>query len=328
MTRQSPPFCVQVEPTEGCPARCLFCGVNGIPPGARLMTVETARIVAEALKRHGWQSRIEFAMHGEPTLNPSLPEIIMVFREALPQAYLLLETNALAFEIETVRALFHAGLNTVAVDEYTSVPWAQELREKLGGAAVNPALHEEKQFIIAENVDYYEHPSAGPIANPHRRTKTRRLIFVAPIEEAPGGTHSALNSHCGAGLPPKVAEGKRCAKPFREFSVRWDGSVALCCNDWRGLYVIGNVLVTDIAELWQSPRMEAARRFLIRGERTFVPCNLCDALSYRVGLLPDVTGKRRVPRPTQADIDSIHAALAEGPLTEPVLRDWEKEEQS
>lgn len=28
--------------------------------------------------------------------------------------------------------------------------------------------------------------------------------------------------------------GKRCAMPFREMAIRWDGSVALCCDDWRG----------------------------------------------------------------------------------------------
>lgn len=34
---------------------------------------------------------------------------------------------------------------------------------------------------------------------------------------------------------------KRCAKAVREMNINWDGTVPLCCDDWKGEYVLGKL---------------------------------------------------------------------------------------
>lgn len=49
------------------------------------------------------------------------------------------------------------------------------------------------------------------------------------------------------------------------------------------------------------PRYEAARRILFHDHRTFFPCNICDHIPMREGLLPDHLGKQKMEKPTKED---------------------------
>jgi len=118
-------------------------------------------------------------------------------------------------------------------------------------------------------------------------------------------------------------EGKRCALPFRQMAVHWDGTVMICCNDWRGEYYCGNILKEGVEAIWQGPAMGAAREMLYRGKREMRPCKGCDHRSFRVGLLPDPLGKKTLHKPDQQTQQAITTALQAGPHTKPVLQPWE-----
>lgn len=312
--RQHPPFCVQVEAVEGCNLRCPFCGINGIRDNRRTyqyMNLDTAQRLAQQLSAAKWNSRVEFAMHGEPTKHPQLAALVASFRCQLPKAYLMMETNGsgLLDGVASILKLFNAGLNTIALDEYQNVPWANRVRKW-------------KQEL-SDHVEVYEYPEAKG-GNPHSRSGSRRLMFVAPIDTATKGTHSQVNNHCGSGAPLDIScATARCAKPFREISVRWDGNIALCCNDWRGIFKVGNILHRSVYELWHNEVMQAARRKLLYGQRDFPPCAGCNARSYRVGLLPDPMGKAML-EPADKECDTqLRKAVSGSSYTVAVVRPWE-----
>ncbi len=323
MYRQDPPFSVQIELTEGCNLRCSFCGINGIRGPERtfsFMTEETAFRIAREIARCGWGSRIEFAMHGEPTRNPLACSLISIFRKELPYNYFLMETNGSGFvrgSGEATRAsileYFHAGMSTIAVDEYEGIPWANSARQAVSsGGGLGPGVH------------IYEYP-AQKEGNPHHPEKRfHRFVIIAPINRASHGTHSFLCNHGGAAAPLNLSqEGKRCALPFREVSFRWNGKVALCCNDWRGVYKIGGIHEMSLDEIWHSPAFYAARRKLLHGLRDFPPCRGCDYRTPRLGLLPDKFGKESYPLPDASTEGVLRRAVAGSSYTLPVARPWE-----
>jgi len=315
---QEPPFAVQVELSEGCNLRCSFCGINGIRTKEKtfkFMTVKTATAIASKMRADGWTARIEFAMHGEPTMNPNAAAIVAVFRKWLPKSSMLMLSNGgglLPGAPEKIQALMDAGLNTLGLDEYENIALVPKIIAAVGKANVS-----------YEVLTYPDDPKG----NPHDRQShnKRRLVHIRPISLNSSGTHATLNNHAGAGAPPStVAHGKPCAKPFREISFRWDGSVAICCNDWRGELGCGNINKIELDEIWNGAVMEAARRKLLIGDRNFGPCKGCDALSYRTGLLPDKLGKKTMPLPTKFTDETLRVALRRKPLTTPVKREWEK----
>lgn len=322
--QQEPPFAVQVELVEGCNLRCAFCGLNGIRGKAhdlKFMELGVLENVLSQMHRAGWNPRVEFAMHGEPTLHPELARMVQLARVTLPDSWLMMTSNGGGLvgkgSAAKVRQLFDAGLNVLALDDYDGVKLVPKVR-----AAVQAALPGWPKHLQVR-----EYPE-DPLGNPHRRgpLSTAMISFVADISKVRkgDGTHSLLNNHAGSGAPLNYSQqGKRCAKPFRELSVRWDGSVAICCNDWRGTYRAGNIVIDGLDEVWNGAAMDAARRHLVRGERTFGPCKGCDAVSYRVGLLPDKKGQHKMPLPDATSAIALSAAMDGPPLTAPVLRPWE-----
>lgn len=321
---QVPPNVVKVEATEGCNLRCHFCGVASIRgPGVRgdrsgpykFMDVKTATAVAKQMAEARWNSRIEFAMHGEPTLNPDLHLLVGAFRQWLPKANIMLTTNGIPLLDgwrSNVTRLYKAGLNTIALDDYPPHP-------------VHEVAHRDTPTWV-QTVDYPQNPAG----NPHRRRKPSEpplLSVMVSIAIAEEGTHATLNNGAGMSFAPtQQVVRKRCVRPFREFTVRWDGAVALCCNDWRGEYKIGNVLRTSVAELWQHEAFRAARRKLYAADRDFGICAGCDDFGgYRPGLLPDHVGKETLPRANADDDAAIDQAMAGPSFTEPVARKWEQE---
>lgn len=325
MYKQDPPFCVQVELSEGCNLYCDFCGLQGIrekPGNFKFMTLHTAKLLARQMSELGWRARVEFAMHGEPTMNPEYIEIVEVFRSFLPMSQLMMTSNGGGLlrppgVVQSLYDLFDAGLNVFAFDAYEYVKIKDKVDEALGnsdhhGGALGFDVHR-----YPEQLEYSPHNRYGHTA--------RKFIRVADISTQTKGTHSTLNNHCGNGSAPlKEALNARCAKPFRELSVRWNGDVALCCNDWRGVYKCGNVCKDGLDKVWHSQPFKSARKALLHGMRSELsPCDICDAKSYRVGLLPDKFGKETLPKPDPKDIAIMKAATKGKLLTTAVIRPWE-----
>lgn len=313
--KQDPPFCVQVELTEGCNLRCSFCGVNGIRGEARtykFMTPRTATNTAKALAQNGWTARLEFAMHGEPTMHPDAAKIVGIFRAALPRSSMLMLSNGgglLPDPASKIAALFDAGLNTLGMDEYEGITLVPKIVAQL-----------RKADFVVPILTYPDDAKGNPHARQHH--KSMRLVHIRPIDVSTSGTHATLNNHCGSGAPLNDhGVGKPCAKPFREMSVRWDGGVAVCCNDWRGQLKLGNMNDDTLDHIWNGPVVQAARRKLVLGQRDFGPCKGCDAVSYRVGLLPDKMGKVTLARPTKKDNELL--ATPQKPMAKAVKRVWE-----
>lgn len=291
--KQDPPFSIQVEFTEGCNRGCNFCGLRGMRKSGTkpwyYMTKEVASRIADEIVRVGWNSRIIFSMHGEPTLNANWMKIIKMFRKKLPKAVLSIMTNGWGIlhgdtTIEDcIPKLEQIGLNDLIIDIYTKDDDGSKI----------------KDFCENNSIAYQVLDKGVPLYG-SSHTKFR-ILFNPPIQTDEGAAiNRHLCNHCGAAAPLDYSyEGKRCARPFREMTFRYDGSVALCCNDFRGQYPIGNIMNRSIDDLWQDKAFKAARILLYAGERgAFVPCKGCNALSHRVGLLPDLKGLQEMPKPT------------------------------
>ncbi len=315
--KQEAPFAIQIEMTKGCNLQCDFCGVNGFQekPNSNLefMTVQTARIIAEEIAFSDWNSRIEFAMHGEPTMNSRWAEIIAIFRERLPKHQLMMTSNGGGIIKDTqnnIEKFFECGGDILALDEYQGINIIRKIKVM---------MDEFKLDDMGISVYNYPEDKEG---NPHKRTKKKFLTFIAPIDITKKGTHSSLNNHCGSGgnIDMSMSD-KRCAKPFREMSINWDGSVNLCCNDFIGEYTCGDLNDHMMEDLWNNDYFNSARKYLMVADRsTLRPCRGCTAKSHRVGLLPDKFGKVDLPMPDFKDSEAILKALENGPDRGPTKR--------
>lgn len=335
---QEAPYTIKLELTEGCNLRCSFCAMNGIRTPKvndyKFATVATADSVARQVAALGWKSRWELAMRGEPTMNPHRAEIVAAIRKNLPKTHIMMTSNGGGLlgkpgPVANIRALFDAGLNVLALDDYRGANIVPKIRAAF---EENKTQHETgyDSPINFADVHFFECPRDAD-GNPYRRhpVSYKMITFIEELEDTAGrgnGIRSHVSNQAGVAAPKNDSmAGRRCARPFRELAINYDGRVALCCNNWRGDYKLGDASAPGgVAAVWQGDAINAARRKLYRGERDFGPCAGCDSHSFREGLLPDPVGKHSLERADENDMRVIDAAMAGPPYTAPVLREWEK----
>lgn len=311
--RQDAPFCIQVEMTTGCNLQCTFCGINGFQekPNSKFnfMSLETAEKLASQIAEANWNSRIEFAMHGEPTMNPNWPEIIAIFRKHLPKHQIMMTSNGGGLLVGgdpnvNMNKFFRAGGDILAVDMYESYKISDKIRAKT-------------DILELECANLYTYPDEKD-GNPHRRVKNKFVTLVHDISSSDKGTHSTLQNHAGSASELDYSKrNKPCVKPFRELGVNSDGSIDICCNDWLGEMTVDNIHNSSIYDIWHSDVFYAMRRMLMGGERLYRPCLGCSDMGYRVGLLPDKLGKVTLPLMDEWDKEIVEEVLAKGPTRKP-----------
>lgn len=282
---QTPPFTILVEPTEGCNVGCSFCGLQGMKYHGRsplhFMTLKTAQRIADEVRRIGWRGKVVFANHGEPILNPQFVDIVRVFRSRLPKTIIHMFTNGKAFSDvgvaasnDWIKILFEAGIDDILWDCYTN-----------NSLDFIHCIDHDNTVMLQPGVPFYT------------ARHERRILIIPPLQkDSKNWSTRRLSNHAGAAFPlDKTFNNRRCAMPFREIVFRYNGWVNLCCDDFRGAYRIANINDTKIEDIWNHERFQAARIMLYNHDRRFIPCDGCTNISTRVGLLPDVTGKKTLP---------------------------------
>ena len=275
-----PPWSVQVELTEGCSRLCAFCGLNAIrrgPGDYKFLELRHATTMAQSLTPFVPTARYEFAMHGEPTMNPAALDIVREFRRRLPRAQLQLTTNGVTFRtgnlVEKLLELFTA-LDFIVVDTYEPerALLQRRLREAHGRCGI-------------QVVDFY----ADRVQVYGKNHLQRTVVIMDDISLRQGESlQRKLLNHAGSNPTMPIAQlHKTCALPFRELSVCWNGDVNVCCMDWKHEAIMGNLLVDPARAVWHGERFQAARATLAANGRDFDPCRRCTkGAGTRIGLLP------------------------------------------
>jgi len=295
------PWSVHIELTEGCNRRCKFCGIHSLYREKedmiyKYMTVDTAKNMAIDLNQWLGKVRIEFAMQGEPLLNPNAFKIFNLFRTFFPKAQLMVTSNmdpvrhGKKFNHDLIKKLFVSGINLVLADYY--LPNSISYDEFYVGLKNNS--------LGVEVSDYFkDKPQVWMYQSP-----TMQKIVVMDNTENRDWKRS-MNNQAG-NLDPKFVESegfkigklphnKRCHHPFREMAIKYDGSVAICCMDWQREGLIGQFPEQHYKQIWESQQMNWVRKMLIEGRRDLLsPCDRCNYHANKVGLCKDPYGDQKV----------------------------------
>tara|TARA_B100000780_G_scaffold198426_1_gene140298 strand:+ start:63 stop:953 length:891 start_codon:yes stop_codon:yes gene_type:complete len=70
---------------------------------------------------------------------------------------------------------------------------------------------------------------------------------------------------------------QKCFYTAYQMLIDWNGDVFLCPQDWQRRQSMGNIMQTDIFDIWSGPVMSKYRRNLLKGDRILNPCNKCNA---------------------------------------------------
>lgn len=270
------PWSVAIELVDGCNRLCDFCGLAFADKKIKFMDLNLIEEVAKDLKSWGREKlRIEFAMHGEPTLHPKLIQIINIFRTNLPKSQIQITTNGIIVSRKGelfVLDMFKAGLNILLVDTYTNYNRIVELGKNLTSAGIT----------------YCDYMHNNKTVNPwhYNNIKTKAYVVMDDIGNTHNNTTRKLGNNAGNvdwdkvkkyGLFPLIKpHNKKCVRPFRQICIHHDGTVPICCWDFRHEHVMGKFPEKSLIDIWNGLSFSIVREFLYNKNRNLLPCYRCD----------------------------------------------------
>ena len=310
VVRHLPTF-VSVEPANFCQLACPEC-----PVGMRRSNVNCGTAVVEPLSSHSravpetlsgvlykhiiaeiapYAHTIQLFWQGEPLLNDALPEMVKIAREA--GLYTIVSTNAQRLNQPMAEALVQAGLNRIIVsmDGWTQQTYEQYRQggdvEKVKAAVryLREAKNRTGSRITIELQCLYLRTNEAEWSTFRREYKTlgagRLTMKTAQLYNYEQGSPLMPTNPRYARYRYEAKLGKYILKrPLRNHCYRlWSGcvidvqgNVLPCCYDKNKQYVLGNILLQALREIWQGEKAEQFRRQVLRERQQIPICTNCD----------------------------------------------------
>lgn len=283
---------IMIEPTNVCNLRCPLCGNKDMKRKKGNMALEQFK---EILRQVPEMKRMVIGITGEPLLNKDVFKMIKAasgkgIKVSMP-------TNALLLDRFDVNEVLDSGLDELVVSFDGATKKSYETY-RVGSdfervkKAVTKLCHEKRkrkqekpsivlQFLVMKH-------------NEHEIEKMKKLakeikpdyLFFKSIALWSNITGEDRDDLANSWLPkgdkfsrfrgeieiqgkPKV-----CPFVFDNSIIFWNGDIALCCFDFEGQYILGNVFKTEFKKVFKSEKFKKMRKLVL--EKKIPMCKDCE----------------------------------------------------
>lgn len=210
---------LEMEPRSGCNLRCATCPNHKHQRPAAELPFEVMEEIFVTLGFMGFEGRFAPHFYNEPLTDPRLPRILAAARRSMPRAAIELFTNCTLLTPERFREL---------------APHVDAVVASVDEPVIKKALD-----ALAEGLTEAE----------------RGKLVVRHL-------HSfGLSNRCGAAnaATDTMIKLPGCLFATDYMTIDAAGDVHLCCNDYFGRAVYGNVKERHFLDIWRDPAYVAAR---------------------------------------------------------------------
>jgi hypothetical protein len=235
------------------------------------MDTSLVQKIAEQLSEIRYENRISLNLYNEPLLDTKLEEKIKILRDYLPWATLSVNSNGDRLRRERLEALSKAGLNYICV---TLHPRPFTLDNKI-------TLKNRIKKMIEKNADESNLDFDLNNGFVELRAAGTTLKIQWPNWRILGTDRGGQVDNYSGGKVERIAP---CAKPFREFTIFYDGDIQPCCESFhdqaKQLTIISNVNNCSIFDAYASNKLASFRRSVFGFGRKTGICKFCSSIDY------------------------------------------------
>jgi radical SAM protein with 4Fe4S-binding SPASM domain len=249
------PDIVQIESTNLCNAKCVFCPRDEMHRRQGIMEMDLLRKIVDECAALGI-THVRVHNYGEPFLDKQLVEKVR-YAKAKGIREVGMISNGSLIDEDVARGMIDAGLDAINISvdasgketfertrvnlKYDDVIGNIKTLVRLRGEAgkVRPKLI--LSFVRQDN-------SADEQRFIDEWKQIADKIHVTDLHNWAG----TLNAKSDVQYP--------CYRLWQTFTVLWDGRVSLCCADFDGRHVLGDLRTSTIAQVWNSAPYRAVRR--------------------------------------------------------------------
>jgi MoaA/NifB/PqqE/SkfB family radical SAM enzyme len=249
------PDIVQIESTNMCNAKCVFCPRDEMHREEGVMSMELFRKIVDECAELGI-THVRLHNYGEAFLDRQLVDKIRYAKERGIKEVGMISNGSLITE-RVARSMIEAGLDAINISVDASgrevfestrlglnydkvianIERIVRIRAELGKRRPKLILSFVRQNNSADEQAFIEHWR-------HIADK----IHVTDLHNWAG----TLNHESDVNYP--------CYRPWLTFTVLWDGRVSLCCADFDGHTVLGDLNSSTIKDVWNGDAYRSVRR--------------------------------------------------------------------
>lgn len=255
---------VEFNIIAACTRACSFCPVSEKDFYKKIdvkgmLDLEFYKKILCNLQDIEYSGKILFSGFSEPLLHPKIEEIIALTREYLPKSIIEMISNGDKLNSNKLDAIFNSGLNAISISMYDGQHQLDHFNKIIEESHVDTSkVILRRRYFENGNYGLTVSNRSGLVdSNKYRDIKEEKIIE----------------------LPLK----KICYYPFYMLKIDFNGDIDVCSHDWQKKFIIGNIKLNSIWEIWNSKQLNDFKRKLANNDRNMPPCNECDVYGDVIG---------------------------------------------
>jgi radical SAM protein with 4Fe4S-binding SPASM domain len=264
------PEIVQIESTNLCNAKCVFCPRDEMHRRQGIMSMELYRKVVDECAALGI-THVRVHNYGEPFLDKTLLEKVRYAKASgIPEVGMI--SNGSLITEDLARGMIEAGLDAINISVDAS---GREVFERTRVHLKYDTVIDNIRTLVRLRKDLGR-TRPRLILSFVRQGNTRdEEAFIREWSQVADKVH-VTDLHNWAGtLHTHSIVRYPCYRLWMTFTVLWDGRVSLCCADFDGRHILGDLQSQTIAEIWNSRAYTAVRRQHLESGGPEI-CRSCD----------------------------------------------------
>ncbi len=281
------PSCVHVETTNQCNARCLMCPQSSLTRHTGHMPIKVFQKIIDNVQEEGIQ-KIGLSFLGEPLLDPSFVERLAYVRKKSPGSFIFFSTNASLLTDAVAQGLIDHKVNEIRIsfDAFTKGTYEHIRR----GLCYETVISNILRFVDRKRKQKVPYPKLRLtfVALTHNEREIqqfyafwRRRVDTVEVDFARNWAEQYQVPDQGSVHTRPHRASNPCDVLWKEMVITVDGQAVLCCNDYDGTVIMGDVVRDGIRAVWNSDAYRTYRTQHAAGNRSALKlCNTCMKYSW------------------------------------------------
>lgn len=249
------PEIVQIESTNICNAKCVFCPRDEMERRQGIMDMALYTKLVDECAALGI-GHVRMHNYGEPFVDRQLVEKVRYAKQkGIPQVGMI--SNGSLITETAARGMIEAGLDAINISVDASGKETFE-RTRIGLKYDKVIANVERLLALREAAGKRRPKLILSFVRQNNSEDER--AFIEHWRQRADKIH-VTDLHNWAGTLHQTSDvNYPCYRPWLTFTVLWDGRVSLCCADFDGRTILGDLRTSTLQQIWNSDRYRAIRR--------------------------------------------------------------------
>ena len=264
------PEIVQIESTNICNAKCVFCPRDEMHRRQGIMSFELFKKIVDECVELGI-THIRVHNYGEPFVDRKLVEKVRYAKQQGIQEVGMISNGSLITEA-VARGMIDAGLDAINISVDAS---GKEVFESTRiGLKYDKVIANIERLVRVRAESGKRRPKLI-LSFVRQNNSADEQAFIEHWRKVADKIHITDLHNWGGTLHQQSDVNYPCYRPWLTFTVLWDGRVSLCCADFDGHTILGDMNFSSIKEIWNNDLYRQVRREHLESGGPDV-CRACD----------------------------------------------------